>query len=307
MIDPAEGTHPLEGDIDGLLAAAERAPDASALAAIVHALGRAKAERARPLLLRLADEADDDVRLAAVQRLPSTTQPTDVEAGIEADPDVVARLVASSRDLEAPIRDWATFGLGRLRAVGGAVDDALLDRATDPHPDTRAEALIALAERRDPRVLRHLLRELAETRPGTLVLRAAARLADPALHEALLTVQAGCPDDDLDDPASYGSVARRAAQRCDPSAGAEAEQIEVGLLASLEAVALDTPAESGDATERVEVSLLGAYPTTQVVFTLGDRKVRSPIWDFDEDDPSSPATIDHAFTLFRLRNAGNRL
>ncbi len=283
------------------------------LVALAYALGRAGDERARPFLLTLADHPDDRVRFAAVQALPSVTVATDDARDRQAHPDVVAALVAATRDEQAPIRDWATFGLGQLEAQGDAVDDALLDRTSDPHVDTRAEALMALAQRRDERVIRHLQRELAGDQAGTLVLRAAGWLADPRLHDALVTV-AAASDDDLDDPNSFGSVARRAALRCDPQARAEAEQVEVGLLASLDAVALDTPADGstqGPAdqadTERVAVGLIGSYPATEMVFSLGDREIRSPIWNFDEQDPASPSTIDHAFTLFRLRNVGNRL
>lgn len=299
----ADGRPERSGDVLArLLPRAAEEPEPSVLVAVAHALGRAQDPRTRPTLVDLADHADDAVRLAAVQGLPGAAATTDEALATATEPDVVAALVAATRDEVGAIRDWATFGLGQLRATGPTVDDALLDRTADPHVDTRAEALMALAERRDQRVVRHLLRELADPDVGTLVLRAAGRLADPSLHDAVVAVVARCDPADLDDPGSYASVAHRAALRCHPDAAAEAEQVEVGLLASLEAVAVP-----GDDGERVATSLLGSYPITQVVFALGERTVRSPIWDFDDQDPASPATIDHAFTLFRLRNAGNRL
>ncbi len=77
----------------------------------------------------------------------------------------------------------------------------------------------------------------------------------------------------------------------------EAEQIEVTLLAATQASLLDA-----GAADQLEVSLAGAYPTTEVVLRLGDHERRHAIWNFDETNPDDPASLDRGFALYRIAN-----
>ena len=67
-------------------------------------------------------------------------------------PQALATLIALSRDLDAEVRDWATFGLGSLAdADGPEIRQALVDRLDDDDAETRAEAMLGLVRRNDPR------------------------------------------------------------------------------------------------------------------------------------------------------------
>jgi HEAT repeat protein len=65
------------------------------------------------------------------------------------------------------------------------VRDALAQRLTDPHDDTRCEALAGLAHRRDPRALPVVIAALQTHNPFSLEIQAAGALGDPQLHPLL--------------------------------------------------------------------------------------------------------------------------
>ena len=105
-------------------------------------------------------------------------------------PEARRALIRLCRDSEPEVRDWATFGLGRLTdADGPDVRAALLARAEDAYRETRAEALFGLAVRRDPRAVPHLIRALQSPTVAGLELDAAAEAADPRLLPALWALQ----------------------------------------------------------------------------------------------------------------------
>jgi HEAT repeat protein len=94
----------------------------------------------------------------------------------------VATLIQLSTDKAASVRDWATFGLGSQIDVNSpSIRKALADRLDDPDLDTRTEALMGLARRKDPRALEMLKRELVGLEPTSLVFDAAAELRDRSL------------------------------------------------------------------------------------------------------------------------------
>lgn len=156
--------------------------------------------------------------------------------------------------------------------------------------DEATEVIVTLAEHRDRRVVEPLIDLLASRRANELVVRAAGWLADPALHAALVQL-AATRLGELDP--GYWEQVDAAIGRCHPDAVELAEGIEVGLLAQVQTSA----AMEGLA---VEIALDGAYPTTEVVFSLGERTERVAIWNFDELAPVGPATIDRQFTAYRL-------
>jgi hypothetical protein len=73
----------------------------------------------------------------------------------------VGTLIAWSRDEEHEVRDWATYLLGsELDIDTPEVRRALRDRLEDEDFDTRCEALVGLARRRDEQAVKPVLRAL---------------------------------------------------------------------------------------------------------------------------------------------------
>jgi HEAT repeat protein len=81
------------------------------------------------------------------------------------------------RDSDSDVRDWATFGLGtQSEADSEAIRGALFERLPDTDQDTRAEAAVGLAKRKDLRVLPVVLEELDRDEYGVLYEEAASFL-----------------------------------------------------------------------------------------------------------------------------------
>ena len=94
--------------------------------------------------------------------------------------DALARatLITLSRDVDADVRDWATFGLGNLSDVDSPeIRQALVDRLDDDDTDTRAEAMVGLARRGDPRADAAVAAALVDPAAGSLVQEAADIIA----------------------------------------------------------------------------------------------------------------------------------
>jgi hypothetical protein len=123
---------------------------------------------------------------------------------------VVEAALRRTRDEDTRVRDLATFVLGQqLREVDTpALREALVERLDDEDHETRCEAILGLAYRRDPRALPRLEKVLS--RPDDTVwrleLQAAAALADPRLHPLVLRHQTGWDDPDA---ARTADMARR--------------------------------------------------------------------------------------------------
>ena len=106
------------------------------------------------------------------------------------DPEAIAGLIELSRDAATNVRDWATFGLGSMtEADTPELRAALLARVTDDDPETRGEALIGLANRRDERAIEPILHELAGEYHGGWALEAAERFGLPVFHESILALR----------------------------------------------------------------------------------------------------------------------
>ena len=147
-----------ERTIRSLLELAETERSVPVLRAIGTAFGHLHDARAIDLLVRLAGNRSEVIRLGAVEGLLGHDDDRAVDA-----------LVTLSTDSDTSVRDWATFGLGSMIARDTLqVRDALMARSADADPDTRGEALVGLAARGDQRAIEPLLRELEEYE-GTLL------------------------------------------------------------------------------------------------------------------------------------------
>jgi HEAT repeat protein len=92
-------------------------------------------------------------------------------------PEIVSALMELMHDAEPRVRDWATFGIGaRLDADSDAIRDALFERLQDEDCDTRGEAAVGLAKRKDLRVLPFVIDELLREEHGDLYEEAAQYL-----------------------------------------------------------------------------------------------------------------------------------
>jgi hypothetical protein len=159
--------------------------------AAAHALGQFADQRGAMALLPLVDDPDPEVRLRAVISLPIASDDPNLEH------PAVARLIQCLDDPDPVVRDWATSGLGWLDVDSPAMREKFLCLLDDPEEDTAGEAAVALARRRDGRVLERLLYELADPDTGNLWVEAAAWLGDKRLVPRLLHLRdVGWAEDD---------------------------------------------------------------------------------------------------------------
>ncbi len=156
--------------------------DASVVTGAAYALGERNDPSAISHLLPLLGHPNPEVRGGVTHGLSSHD-----------DPRAIAGLIELSRDTEREVRDWATFNLGTMTHVDTAeLREALLARVTDEDPETRGEALIGLANRRDERVIEPILRELeryAKEGGGWWAVEAASTLGLPIFHAYLLPLR----------------------------------------------------------------------------------------------------------------------
>jgi HEAT repeat protein len=96
-------------------------------------------------------------------------------------------LITLSGDQSASIRDWASFGLAELDRDSSSIRAALWARVHDRHADTRAEAIIGLARRKDPRMVAIFEKELKRKNYGcgTLLFDAIAAMHTTSLLPTL--------------------------------------------------------------------------------------------------------------------------
>ena len=98
------------------------------------------------------------------------------------------------------LRAWAAFGLGQMGVDSQAIRDALLEQLHDvagAGAGAAGEAAVALAKRKDPRVLPVLREHLADLQAGNLWVEAAGELGDPCLLPELRVLAAdGWAEDD---------------------------------------------------------------------------------------------------------------
>lgn len=131
----------------------------------------------------LASHASLYVRLAAAMNLRPGYKGSENTAAIE-------MLIRLSEDNDKAVRDWATFSLGSQGDVDTPeIRQALHRRLEDADFDTRSEAMVALAERRDQRVIPFIATALADDTVGALAIEAAGTIASPDLLPLLLELR----------------------------------------------------------------------------------------------------------------------
>lgn len=250
-----------------IVAIADGETDPELCCSIAAALGTTSDPVCIPVLVGLAHHPDSDVRWQAAIALSPCS---DTEGNNTLIGDA---LIGLSEDEDERVRDWATFGLGQqLDADSLAVRQALYRRLDDPHDDTRFEALVGLARRRDPRALSLTQAALRAESVFRLVVDAAGYLANPVLLPDLLALR-----DWWDvDPALLES----AIAHCDPQI-ADLQLARMTELSEALQPALDAAGISLTAALWCEVlSTRHAY----VAVGCTDAESGEPanrIWDFD--------------------------
>ena len=156
--------------------------DAGVLKSSLIALSHQNDIDAFPLFVKFSKHPDSDVRYSSVHALS-------IHACHEV-PLAIETLIQLSNDTCDNVRDWATFSLGTLIEIDSQqIREALAARLHDPHDDTRAEALVGLAQRKDFRVVAALKRELDSDCIGRLVVEAAELIASDELYLQLVDLR----------------------------------------------------------------------------------------------------------------------
>jgi HEAT repeat protein len=150
---------------------------------IVDALRLAGGESTLEPLLTLSQSHSANIRKTVAMGLHGAMVNESIPAGVQA-------LIRLTGDVDASVRDWATFGLAELEENSPEIRAALWARVEDPDYDTRCEALVGLASRHDLAVTSKLAAELGSGHVGKLVVEAAKDLAQPALLKPLQALQA---------------------------------------------------------------------------------------------------------------------
>lgn len=122
----------------------------------------------------------------------------------------IVTLIDWSRDPDSEVRSWATGALAARNDDSENIRSALLSRVNDIDFDTKSEAMVGLARRRDMRVLPYVRQALADERVGELFIEAAGYLADADLIAPLENLRSWW---DLDEELLREALARCAAQK----------------------------------------------------------------------------------------------
>lgn len=96
-------------------------------------------------------------------------------------------LIELSKDKDTAIRDWATFGLGtQIDADTKKIRTALWNRVTDQDENTKLEAIVGLAQRKDNKIKEVLKIELQNIEEcSNLILEAIGKLGDSSFIEPI--------------------------------------------------------------------------------------------------------------------------
>lgn len=99
-------------------------------------------------------------------------------------------LIDFTRDRNSYIRNWAIFGIGNLTEVDNVeIRTALWNRVKDNDFETKSEAILGLAKRKDERIKNVILSELKNENYGTLLFEAILIIKDddflPCLNKNL--------------------------------------------------------------------------------------------------------------------------
>lgn len=85
----------------------------------------------------------------------------------------IETLIKFSSDKLSHIRNWATFGLGtQIERNNKSIRETLWNRVNDKHQETKLEAILGLAKRKDNRVNEIIKREIIDGEYGILLFEA---------------------------------------------------------------------------------------------------------------------------------------
>lgn len=129
-------------------------------------------------LVSLADHPSEDIRWRVAWALPIPNSVAVSSLSIET-------LVKLMNDSESRVRDWATFSIAILDDDTPTIRAALLERISDPDFDTRSEAAIGLARRKEQAGIAPLIGHLRSDHVGELFVEAAELYGDARLRPAL--------------------------------------------------------------------------------------------------------------------------
>jgi HEAT repeat protein len=212
-----------------LVALAKTESEPGVLASMARAFGRTGSPSGAPVLIWLSAHPEARVRLQAAAALYFCgLDAGELRGAAGPDPELVQRiLVGLMGDTDSEVRNWATFELGtQTRMDGHAIRDALFRNTSDRDPDTRDEAILGLARRRDPRAVDVLVRQLREPDVSTVAVEAACYVADARLLPAL---QPLADSWDLDTQAVTNAIAT-----CDPAHRLRHARVQEQLLSQAE-------------------------------------------------------------------------
>lgn len=146
------------------------------VAAALTALGHRGNARTIEPALALVDHPNEKVRLGSVMALSGHEDRRATDA-----------LIELSRDDDHDVRNWATFGIGRMCAADYPdLREALRERVAEQDSEIRSEAMEGLASRKDEGVLPVIMAALESGDVIAGYLDAARAAADPVLLPALL-------------------------------------------------------------------------------------------------------------------------
>jgi len=141
----------------------------SVLYAIGHNNEKLKSDEVA-LLVSFKNNTDEGVREGLVFALLSVDNKLAIDT-----------LIHLSTDKVSHIRDWATFGIGsQIERNNKFIREALWLRVDDLNQETKLEAIVGLAKRKDNRVKEIIERELINGEYGTLLFEAIEELNDKA-------------------------------------------------------------------------------------------------------------------------------
>lgn len=105
----------------------------------------------------------------------------------------IETLIKLSSDKLSNIRNWATFGLGtQIERNNKSIRETLWNRVNDKHQETKLEAIVGLAKRKDNRVNDIIRREIIGSEYGTLLFEAIIETQEkeflPLLKQNLKTI-----------------------------------------------------------------------------------------------------------------------
>ena len=145
--------------------------DPKALLSVLYAIGhnndKLKSDEIA-LLASYKKNQDEGVREGLVSALLSVDNKLAIDT-----------LIHLTTDKVSHIRDWATFGIGtQIERDNKLIRKALWLRVDDKHQDTRFEAVVGLAKRKDKRIKEIIERELLTENYGSLLFEAIEELND---------------------------------------------------------------------------------------------------------------------------------